>query len=223
MSRYKYNSTTGELELIAGNAYYNFVAPKDSSPTTAPHAKGSHLIYGNVLYEATSNIAVGANLVVYPTSGYNVKAADTLTEEIDDLAAELATTKQALTKKLSQGDAVTLSDFMTIESRLTITSSSITKTNNHIHAELVFSGSVTSDAYGTVTIGSVKSGYIPTKQQIVSTMCNDSTTSLVYAPAVARITVGGAVYLFIGIANHTFGNASIPWSTSLGIILDYWL
>lgn len=50
------------------------IAPEATSPTTSAISSGSHFMYNGVRMVATSAIASGATLVVYPTVGYNCKA-----------------------------------------------------------------------------------------------------------------------------------------------------
>ena len=84
MSRYA-QDLQGNLILIAGNADYDVIAPKETSPATAPHTKGSRIFYGNALYEVTANIAVNDALVI----GTNITASDDLTTLISDKADKL--------------------------------------------------------------------------------------------------------------------------------------
>lgn len=92
MSRYA-QDLQGNLILIAGNADYDVIAPKETSPATAPHTKGSRIFYGNALYEVTADIAVNDALVV----GTNITASDDLTDLIEgkvdktDLTSIIAT------------------------------------------------------------------------------------------------------------------------------------
>ncbi len=72
------------------------IAPVETSPAAASHAVGTQLIYDGALYDVTTAIAANAALVVYPTSGYNIKPAATIT-------SQLLSQKQALAK---QGKAV---------------------------------------------------------------------------------------------------------------------
>lgn len=47
-----------------------------TSVATAAHAQGSFLIYNKKVYEVTTAISVGDTLIIYPTTNYNIKAAD---------------------------------------------------------------------------------------------------------------------------------------------------
>jgi hypothetical protein len=146
MSRYQYDPTTEELKLIAGNSYQKFIAPIESSPTKTSHAKGSYLIYGSVLYEVTTAISSGGTIVVYPTSGYNVKVAATLEEQI-------ASVKQALTTQALYFTSVACS--ATTGNFATKSDSNITA--DHVVAECTFANpsAITSDVTWTTANGSV--------------------------------------------------------------------
>lgn len=68
-----------------GTEAEEIIAPVESNPAAAAHAVGTQLIYNGALYDVTTAIAAGAALVVYPTSGYNIKAAGTVASQIQTL------------------------------------------------------------------------------------------------------------------------------------------
>lgn len=86
MGRYTYDSTTQQMKKVAGYSGFDQIAPVESSPTTAAHSVGEHFIYGGVIYEVTSAIAIGDTLVIYPLSGYNIKIADDIETQIEGKA-----------------------------------------------------------------------------------------------------------------------------------------
>ena len=89
MSRYSQDQQ-GNLTLIAGNSDYDVIAPKETSPATAPHATGSQILYGNALYNVIDDIAIGDTLTV----GTNISASDDITTQISNkisIAPEIIT------------------------------------------------------------------------------------------------------------------------------------
>lgn len=79
MSRYA-QDPQGNLTLIAGNSDYDVIAPKETSPATAPHTTGSQIFYGNALYEVIDDIAIGDTLTV----GTNITSSDDITTQINN-------------------------------------------------------------------------------------------------------------------------------------------
>lgn len=98
MGYYTYDSSTGQEKFVAGDYYYNMIAEEETSPTTSAHSKGEHLIYNGQLYEVTSSNGINANtaLVVYPTTGYNIKVAEKVEEQIEATNSQIAGVKTSL-------------------------------------------------------------------------------------------------------------------------------
>jgi hypothetical protein len=57
----------------------------ETSPATAAHSAGDQFYYDGALVEATSAIAIGDTIVVFPDTGYNVKVADKVVAQIETL------------------------------------------------------------------------------------------------------------------------------------------
>lgn len=68
------------------DAAKQMIASVETSPTANAHAADTQIIYHDVLYDVTTAIAAGGALVVYPTSGYNIKPAPLVTSQIQALA-----------------------------------------------------------------------------------------------------------------------------------------
>ena len=68
-----------------------------TATATLPHVLGSYLIYGKKVYEVTTPISVGDTLVIYPTTGYNIKVADDIMTMIETLRTE----NQTLTNEVN--------------------------------------------------------------------------------------------------------------------------
>lgn len=79
MSRYSQDSQ-GNLNVIAGSASYDLIAPKETSPATAPHSQGTQIIYGKALYDVIADIAINDALVV----GTNIEAAPDITTQLSN-------------------------------------------------------------------------------------------------------------------------------------------
>ena len=92
MSRYAQDSQ-GNLEMIAGNANYAVIAPKEISPATAPHVEGSQIIYGNALYKVIDDIAIGDTLTV----GTNITAAPDITTQLANRGYRIVDTQNKTT------------------------------------------------------------------------------------------------------------------------------
>ena len=64
----------------------DMIAPAESNPAAASHSVGTQIIVDNILYDVTSPIAANDALVAYPTTGYNIKPAATVSSQIQALA-----------------------------------------------------------------------------------------------------------------------------------------
>lgn len=84
-----YDSNTSVKEKIDTKAESSSIAPVATSPTESAISSGSHFMYNGVRMVATSAIASGATLVVYPTAGYNCKE-DSVDNAIGNFITELA-------------------------------------------------------------------------------------------------------------------------------------
>lgn len=67
----------------------DMIAPSESNPAAASHSVGDQIIFDNILYDVTSPIAANDALVAYPTAGYNIKPAATISSQIQALANEV--------------------------------------------------------------------------------------------------------------------------------------
>lgn len=64
----------------------DMIAPAESNPAAAFHSVGTQIIVDNILYDVTSPIAANDALVAYPTTGYNIKPAASVSSQIQALA-----------------------------------------------------------------------------------------------------------------------------------------
>lgn len=129
----------------------------------------------------------------------------------------------ALGGKISSGTSVSISDFITASTGVTLASSGhvIYKTENHIYAKLMFTGAITSNAAGYFNVGTLKTAYCPTAPQAKGVVINNTTGGQVRGPATVEIFAGGTIRIATGANAATYGNSSYPWSTDTGILIDY--
>lgn len=123
---------------------------------------------------------------------------------------------------LTNVETLSLSDVFTFSSGITITSSTIKKKGHRIYAVLKASGDITTGANGSVQFATIKSDYRPLIPQMCITQFNNTTSGQVYDNAsVAVWNDTGSVFLVTGEANHTYGSASYPWTSTSGIIIAW--
>ena len=129
-----------------------------------------------------------------------------------------------LATPINNGTSIALSDFMSIASGITISDSDIRILNNHVSVLLVAAGGVTIGANGTFGLGTIKSAYRPSRRAECATIINKSTSGQVYVPATVDIDYTNG-YTRVICQDHdvTYGNATYPWSTTVGFWFDYWL
>ena len=120
-----------------GTEAEEIIAPVESNPVADAHAVGTQLIYDGVLYEVTTAISVGDSLVAYPTSGYNIKAADSITGQLKSVEDQIDTISTDLGSK-SSASSVTGNDAFTKIATLNSALTTYEKTcNNHNIPRLV--------------------------------------------------------------------------------------
>ena len=165
-----------------GTEAEEIIAPVESNPAAAAHAVGTQLINDGDLYEVTTAIAVGDSLVAYPTSGYNIKAADSITGQLKSVKSGLGTAAaKNFTTSVTSGSAdlvtsgAVYSAVDTLNTALTnqvlyftsvacsattgnfLTKSDVNITADHVVAECVFANpsAITTDVTWTTASGSV--------------------------------------------------------------------
>lgn len=126
-------------------AYAANIAPVETSPATAEHTAGTQLIYNNVLYDVTADIAVDDALAT-TGAGANISAANKVTEQINSQ-------KQALANEVLHFTSVACA--ATTGNFATVSDSAITA--DHVVVECVFANpsAITTDVTWTTSNGSL--------------------------------------------------------------------
>lgn len=145
--------------------------------------------------------------------------ATTITGAIAEHESDIST----LNSKISSGTSVSVSDFITVSSGITLASSGnvIYKTANHIYAKLMFTGTAISNAAGYFNVGTLNTAYRPTAPQAKGVTINNSAGGQVRSPAVIELFSGGIIRITTGEISKTYGNATYSWATDSGIVIDY--
>lgn len=129
----------------------------------------------------------------------------------------------ALGGKITSGTSISVSDFITLSTGITLAGSGhfLYKTPNHIYVKLMFTGSTTSNAGGYINVGTINSAYRPSAAQSRGIVINVASSGQVRGPAVAEIYAGGTLRIATGANAATYGNSTYPWATDAGIVIDY--